>query len=67
MFSGRLTHATVRILDWIAGRTLPPDNLAEHLRTDGEVKKMPISISEDTDTQWSRATFDRPTAAAKLT
>jgi putative endonuclease len=33
MLSGRFTHATIRILDWIAGRTLPPDNLAEHLRT----------------------------------
>ena len=33
MFSGRLTHATIRILDWIACRTLPPDNVAEHLRT----------------------------------
>ena len=33
MFSGRLTHATIRILDWIARRTLPPDNGAEHLRT----------------------------------
>jgi len=33
MFSGRLTHATIRSLDWIACRTLPPDNVAEHLRT----------------------------------
>ena len=33
MFSGRLTHATIRILDWIARRTLPPDNVAAHLRT----------------------------------
>jgi hypothetical protein len=31
MFSGRLAHATIRILDWIACRTLPPDNVAEHL------------------------------------
>jgi hypothetical protein len=34
---------------------------------DGEVKKMPTSIFEDADTQWSRAIFDRPTAAARLT
>ena len=33
MFSGHLTHVTIRILDWIAGRTLPPDNRAQHLRT----------------------------------
>ena len=33
MFSGRLTHVTIRILDWIAGRTLPPDNRAQHLKT----------------------------------
>jgi len=33
MFTGRFTHATVSILDWIASRTLPPDNRPEHLRT----------------------------------
>jgi putative endonuclease len=33
MFSGRLTHATIRILDWIAGRTLSPDQGPDHLRT----------------------------------
>jgi putative endonuclease len=33
VFSGRLTLVTIRILDWIAGRTLPPDNRAQHLRT----------------------------------
>ncbi len=32
MLQGRLTHATVRILDWIAQRTLPSDRRAEHLR-----------------------------------
>jgi len=33
MLSGRLTDATIRILDWIASRALPPDNRPEHLRT----------------------------------
>ena len=33
MFSGRLTHATIRILDWMTSRTLPPDTVPEHLRT----------------------------------
>ena len=33
MLSGRLTHVTIRVLDWIASRTLPPDKAAEHLRT----------------------------------
>lgn len=33
MLSGRLTHATVCILDWIARKTLPPENIPEHLRT----------------------------------
>jgi putative endonuclease len=33
MFSGRLTHATVQILDWIAGKTLSADAAPEHLRT----------------------------------
>jgi putative endonuclease len=33
MFSGRLTHAAVQILDWIAGRTLSVDATPVHLRT----------------------------------
>jgi putative endonuclease len=33
MLSGRLTHAAIRILDLISGRFLPPENVAEHLRT----------------------------------
>ncbi len=33
MFSGRLTHATIRALDWLAARTLPPDNSPAHQRT----------------------------------
>jgi putative endonuclease len=33
MFSGRVTHVTVRILDWIASRTLSPDKGPQHLRT----------------------------------
>ena len=33
MFSGRFTHAAIRILDWIAAKTLPPDNAPDHLRT----------------------------------
>lgn len=33
MLSGSLTHATIRILDWIAGRTLAPDPGPDHLRT----------------------------------
>ena len=33
MLSGRLTHATVRALDWLAERTLRADNLPEHQRT----------------------------------
>lgn len=33
MFSGRLTHATIRAIDWIARKTLPPDNIPDHLRT----------------------------------
>ena len=33
MFAGRLTHATIRILDWIADRTLPPETSPVHLQT----------------------------------
>jgi putative endonuclease len=33
MPSGRLTHATIRALDWLAERTLPPDPSPPHQRT----------------------------------
>lgn len=32
MFSGRLTQITLRALDWLTARTLPPDDLPEHQR-----------------------------------
>ena len=32
MFSGRLTHATVRVLDWLAEKTLSPDARPNHHR-----------------------------------
>ena len=33
MFAGRLTQATLHALDWLAGYTLPPDDLPPHQRT----------------------------------
>jgi putative endonuclease len=33
MSSGRLTHAAIRALDWVAAHTLPPDKRPEHQRT----------------------------------
>jgi hypothetical protein len=33
MLSGRITRATIRILDWISGRISSLDNIAEHIRT----------------------------------
>jgi putative endonuclease len=33
MLSGRITHLTVRALDWLAERTLPPEMVAAHQRT----------------------------------
>jgi putative endonuclease len=33
MFSGRLTHAAIRGLDWLAEHTLPSDEHPEHQRT----------------------------------
>lgn len=33
MSSGRLTHATIRALDWLAAHTLPPDKSPDHQRT----------------------------------
>ena len=32
-FSGRPTHAVLRLLDWLAARTLPAEKLAAHHRT----------------------------------
>ena len=32
MFSGRLTQAALRALDWVTARTLPPDDRPEHQR-----------------------------------
>jgi len=32
MLSGRFTHATIRALDWLAARLLPPSNLPLHQR-----------------------------------
>jgi putative endonuclease len=33
MFPGRLTHAVLRTLDWVATHTLPPNKIAPHLLT----------------------------------
>ena len=33
MFAGRLTQTTLRVLDWLAAKTLPPDDWPEHLKT----------------------------------
>jgi putative endonuclease len=33
MSSGRLTHAAIRALDWLAGDTLPTDKRPQHQRT----------------------------------
>jgi putative endonuclease len=33
MFSGRFTQGTVRVLDWLAARTLAPDKRPAHQRT----------------------------------
>ena len=33
MFSGRVIQATLRALDWLSSKTLPPDASPEHLRT----------------------------------
>lgn len=33
LFAGRLTQATLRALDWLAGKTLTPENIPAHRRT----------------------------------
>ena len=33
MFAGRLTQATLRVLDWLASKMLSPEDAPEHLRT----------------------------------
>ena len=68
MFSGRLTHATIRILDWIASRTLPAGQLrgTPAYRPPRRGRRLFLS-STSWDTRWSPAIFARPTAAAKST
>ncbi len=45
MFAGSLTQATLRALDWLAARTLSPEDSPAHQRTGrrGEVRKTLIS------------------------
>ena len=33
MFAGRLTQATLRVLDWFSARVLSPEDIPDHLRT----------------------------------
>ena len=33
IFAGRLTQTTLRALDWLAAKTLLPDDIPEHLKT----------------------------------
>jgi putative endonuclease len=33
MFAGRLTQVTLRALDWVSDRTLPPEEMPAHQRT----------------------------------
>ena len=33
MFSGRITQATLRVLDWLADTRLPPEKTPAHQRT----------------------------------
>jgi putative endonuclease len=33
VLSGRATQAAIKVLDWLAERTLPPDDSPAHLRT----------------------------------
>ena len=32
-FTGRVTQAAIRALDWVAERTLPPENIPKHQQT----------------------------------
>ena len=38
MFAGRLTQATIRTLDWLAARTLSPEDMPAHQRTGRRVE-----------------------------
>jgi putative endonuclease len=33
IFAGRLTQTTLKVLDWLAAKALPPDDSPEHLQT----------------------------------
>ncbi|MGZ4733819.1 MAG: hypothetical protein ACXVZH_16925 [Terriglobales bacterium] len=67
MFSGRLTHATIRILDWMTSRRLPPDKVPEHLRTGRRGEEDAYFYLRKLGYGWLPAIFVRPTGAAKST
>ena len=67
MFSGRITHAAIRILDWIARRTLPPDNVAAHLRTGRRGKEDAYFYLRRNGYTMVARNFPRPTGAARST
>jgi putative endonuclease len=67
MFSDRLTHVTIRILDWMASRILPPDNVAEHLRTGRRGEEDAYFYLRRNGYTMVARNFRAPTGAAKLT
>jgi len=44
MFAGRLTQFTLRALDWLTARTLPPEDTPSTTEPAGVAKKTRISI-----------------------
>ena len=67
MFSGRITHATIRILDWIADKTLPADTAPDHLRTGRRGEEAAYFYLRKLGYVMVAVTFARPTGAARST
>jgi len=68
MFAGRLTQVALRALDWLAARTLPPEDIPAHQRTGrrGEEDAY-FYLFAIADTRSSRATTAPRTIAANST
>src|ERR1700758_156690 len=61
----RLSHATVRMLDWLAAHTLPPDPAPAHQRIGRRGEEDAYFICASSATSWSLATSARHACGTK--
>ncbi|MGA7360262.1 MAG: hypothetical protein WBW70_15505 [Candidatus Sulfotelmatobacter sp.] len=66
MFSGRITQATLRVLDWLAEHVLPPDQTPAHQRTGRRGEEAAYFHLRRLGYTMVAETFDRRVAAERL-